>query len=266
MRKITATFNDAAIDIAVRKQEAARSRGQPRDPRLEPPREATREGYRLIADALAPDGFAFAPSGPRLTKHNGDLTYFISFQADRNNIAGRRAAVWIHGGVSSRTLGRWRQEHPNPWTSGPPSPVIAGGQIGNLREPWTWMEWDFSNRAGRSATAADAVHAVREIAFPFFAKFDDIPTAVETLSCDKPPWPHIVSLIEFAWSAVGREAAQDVGRQFLARHPTLLDHSDKRWKLSDSRARLPVGDTTPEIWPRFPWWPSWNSWIFRTDV
>lgn len=79
------------------------------------------------------------------------------FQSDRNNIAGRRAAVWIHARVQ------------NMGNSG----FIAGGQIGNLLVEPTWMEWDFADESAREREIDHAAAAIRRIILPFFATFEN---------------------------------------------------------------------------------------------
>jgi hypothetical protein len=150
-----------------------------------------------------------------------DLTFKISFQSDRNNFAGGRAAIWIHGSVESRALGRWRKRHEHPWIGGRNYfPAVATGQIGNLREPKSWMEWNFADPTTREAMADDAVMAIREIIFPVFANFDDLPVALEMLSEGgfQALWA-----AEFAFARAGREAAEKLIRSFFAHHPDLRE-------------------------------------------
>jgi len=93
----------------------------------------------------------------RLKRVQEGRVHSILFQSDRNNIPGRRAAVWIHAGVQN---------------VGSPK-FIDGGQIGNLLAEPTWMEWDFADESAREAEIDDAVAAIRRIILPFFAEFDN---------------------------------------------------------------------------------------------
>jgi hypothetical protein len=96
-------------------------------------------------------------SGPKLRRVHGDHVFSILFQSDRNNIAGRRAAVWIHAGVQNK--GR--------------AEFVDGGQIGDLLPQKTWMEWDFAGESARESEINDAVVAIRRIILPFFAQFEN---------------------------------------------------------------------------------------------
>jgi hypothetical protein len=147
------TFGDAIVATAKQKLDAARSRSAPID--AEKPREVILSAIQAIAGHLEEDGFSFVKSGPKLKRVHGDHILSILFQSDRNNIAGRRAAVWIHAGVQNKGSATF----------------IDGGQIGNLLPQQTWMEWDFADEGSRESEILDAVAAIRRIALPFFARF-----------------------------------------------------------------------------------------------
>jgi hypothetical protein len=206
---------DAILAGARNKAQAARARSQS-DSTAEKPRDVILGACEAIAAALEGDGFAFLRSGPKLKRADGDLTFQIFFQSDRNNMAGRRAAVWIHAGVRSATLGHWRRAHPMPWGGGdgPDAGLVAGGQIGNLTTGPNWLEWDFADRSGRAAEIDDAIATIRRIVLPFFALFANPARAVETLI--HRPVLRQCSLLEYAVAVLGREAAEAAGRAFLA--------------------------------------------------
>ena len=134
------SFRDLIIATARRKVEAARARSSPSA--AEKPREIIRGACEAIAANLKPDGFSSAKSGPKLKRVQGDLTFTIWFQSTRSNIAGRRAAVWIHAHVASKSLAKARRSQPMPWDTedGAFAGTVAGGQIGNLLAEPAWME------------------------------------------------------------------------------------------------------------------------------
>ena len=143
---------ESLAQMARQKHEAARARHMA-DHGAEKPREIILTACSAIADQLSKDGFSFLKSGPKLKRKARDLTHNIHFQSDRNNVAGRRAAMWIHASVSSDIMARWRLENPMPWngTHKPSLAIITGGQIGNLLPNSSWMEWNF-------ADISDALH------------------------------------------------------------------------------------------------------------
>lgn len=201
---------------------AARARNEPSSA-SEKPRDVILAACRAIGEHLEADGFSFLKSGPRLKRNAGDLTFEIYFQSDRNNIAGRRAAVWIHAGVGSRVLSNWRSEHPHPRVrrKGPGSDAIIGGQIGNLTDNPTWMEWDFADPSTRPAELEDAVSAIRKIIYPFFDLFDDPGHAVDVLVRRHWLWP--TSLVEYALAVPGPETAAAAVRPLLSINPAIND-------------------------------------------
>lgn len=212
------SFSEVIAATAQQKCEAAQTRGHGASD-AEKPRDVILAACEAIGDALRSEGFSFQRTGPNLKRVNGDLVFQIHFQSDRNNIAGRRAAVWIHGGVSSRALAKWRRVHPNVLIrrSGPGTGGVAGGQIGNLTEPFGWMEWDLADEADRQGQIADAVGSIRQILLPFFALFDDPATAVNALILDRNPWQS--SLVEYALCRLGKVAAEAAGRAYLHANP-----------------------------------------------
>jgi hypothetical protein len=149
------SLGDAIIATAEHKHEAATARSSP--VAGERPRDVILRSCEAIADKLKEDGFSFVKSGPKLKRVQADRVFTIWFQSDRNNIAGRRAAVWIHAGIQEARSGT----------------RIAGGQIGNLVAEPTWMEWDFADEVSRQNEISDAVAAIRRIILPFFATFEN---------------------------------------------------------------------------------------------
>ena len=148
------SFEQTIVATAKQKRDAAKARSS--TAAAEKPRDVMMRACQMIADKLASDGFAFVKSGMKLKRVQGDRVQAILFQSDRNNIPGRRAAVWIHAGVQN---------------AGSPK-FIDGGQIGNLLAEPTWMEWDFADESARDDEIDDAVAAIRRIILPFFAEFE----------------------------------------------------------------------------------------------
>jgi len=147
------SFNDAILATANQKRDAAQARSLPAA--AERPRDVILRACEMIAGQLKEDGFSFVRSGPKLKRVRRDRVFSIMFQSDRNNIAGKRAAIWIHAGVQNAGS----------------TTFIAGGQIGNLLPEPTWMEWDFADESARDREIDDAVAAIRRIILPFFATF-----------------------------------------------------------------------------------------------
>jgi hypothetical protein len=107
------SFGDAIVATAKHKRDAAQARSSPID--AEKPRDVILRACEIMADQLKEDGFVFVKSGPKLKRDHGDHVFSMLFQSDRNNIAARRAAVWMHAGVQNKGSAEF----------------IDGGQIGN---------------------------------------------------------------------------------------------------------------------------------------
>ncbi|MBB6251966.1 DUF4304 domain-containing protein [Nitrospirillum iridis] len=215
------SFGESVLAMARHKAEAAKGRSQA-DIAAEKPRDIILAACRDIGQRLAPQGFVFLKSGPLLKRTQGDLTFQIYFQSDRNNIAGGRAALWMHAGVLSRNLAQWKKQHPVPWGSRSPLPgpaAVAGGQIGNLTSPPGWMTWNFADPATRPDVLDDAVASIEKLILPFFALFDDpagnIGRILDLQSFGLQP-------LEYAMACLGHEVAEAAGRTYLlGREPAI---------------------------------------------
>jgi len=233
MRKLT---DLAAIirDTALRKQRAAEMRRSGAPAELPEPSAVFQDACAAIAQALQPDGFRYAKSGPHLTRKAGEFTHRISFQSSAHNVRGEYVALWIHANVLSKGLKTWRRrfEPQSNWD------FVAGAQIGNLELEAGWSEWDVADPESRPAVIQDAVRAIRSIIMPFFARFTDRPRALNTLDDWPVPGLEIVPAIELALSYDDQPRAQSLLERFFVRHPDL--RAEYHAKLEEYRhAGLP---------------------------
>lgn len=169
IRSLTEMISSTATD----KLATARARQTP-DNTAEKPRTAILDALKFIESAIASDGYAFSANSMKFSKKQGDFTYEISFQSDRNNAAGQRAAVWTHTLVHSRICTTWSRRHSSDWIRPATSfqPAIFVSQLGYLCKPAGWMEWDFADHTTRHPVAGDLLACIRERAYPVFATFE----------------------------------------------------------------------------------------------
>ena len=221
------SFAEIVVSTAKQKLAAARGRQNP-DQTAEKPRDAIMNGLQMVGASIAEDGYLFSPSGPKFVRKNGDLTYQIRVQSDRNNTAGQRAAVWVHAGVYSRVFTAWSKKHSSNWIrpNAPfPLPIFAT-QLGYLCEPAGWMEWDFADRGQRCATASDLIASIRSGAYPLFATFEGETEAISRLVDQHGPSHE--GVLGYLLST-GHEALAD---------ETLQRYLDQRPKLKNQFAAL----------------------------
>lgn len=151
------------------------------------PREVYSAACKKIAAAIVADGYLYVQSGPKLYRKSHDFVFQIIFQSSHRNIQGKLVALWIHGNVISPTLKQWRSANPC-LVKG--SDGVAGGQIGNLIHPPSWMEWNLAIASKRNKQIADAIATLRRITYPYFAMFDDTPSLITRLvKEDLPSFP-----------------------------------------------------------------------------
>lgn len=159
------------VDATAQQQRAAGQARQNPVVGAEKPKDAILDALSAVADAIAPDGYAFLRSGPRFTRKCNDFNFVISIHSDHNNAAGQRAAISAYALVYSKVLAAWRKKHPSNWARLNTTPLFTR-QLGYLCKPAGWMEWDFANKAVRSAIVDDFIATIRTGAFPLFSIFE----------------------------------------------------------------------------------------------
>jgi hypothetical protein len=206
-------------DVADRKRRGAEVRFVGTTPGAESPREVYLASCASIGAYLEDAfGFRYAKSGPRARRRSGDFTFEVSFQSSHNNVAGQHIALWIHGTVRSERLRRWRERQRHLL----PLDAVAGGQLGNLQADTSWLEWELAKVRKRDETIRDAIHAIEVLALPYFARFEDLPSLVETLVKEELPSMSIDRAIEFLMCFAGQPQARLAAANFLAAHRDLV--------------------------------------------
>lgn len=161
---------DLLISTAREKHTAVLARSGPLRHGMEPPRQVYMAALDRIAQALAPHGFRYTKSGPRLTRTDGPAIYRIIFQSDRNNVAGEHVRFLIHAAVENADLKRWLAQSAWPFAS---HGLVAAGQIGNLRWPQQWWSWEISDPSTRAERVDDAIAQIEAIILPLFDRLAD---------------------------------------------------------------------------------------------
>jgi hypothetical protein len=218
-RKETRSIADFIADIAYRKRRAAQARFAGTPPGQESPRDVYLAACASIGSHLEKSfEFKYSKSGPHARRKYGDFTFQISFQSDRNNIPGERVGLWIHGNVWSSRIKKWRESQPLLH----PFDYIAGGQIGNLQTNHCWLDWDLADVSKRDEVIRDALRAIEDLAFPYFAKFEDLPSLIKLLVNEDLPAMTIDRVVEFLMCFADKSAASLAAATFLKRRPDLV--------------------------------------------
>lgn len=216
------SFADIVALTAQQKLAAARARQHP-VAATEKPRQAILDGLQMVAEAIADDGYVFSPSGPKFTRKSGDLTFQINIQSDRNNVAGQRAAIWVHAHVYSRAFTAWSKKHRSEWIrpNAPfPLPIFAN-QLGYLCEPTAWVEWDFADISSRRSVADDLVASIRAGAYPLFSTFEAGVEQTARLAHQK--WPSPEGVLSYLLSKGHAALACETLRRFLDQRSDFRD-------------------------------------------
>jgi hypothetical protein len=240
-RKETRSIGDLIADTAYRKQRAAQARFAGTPPGQEKPRDVYLAGCASISGHLEECfGFSYSKSGPHARKRSGEFVFQVGFQSSNLNVAGEHVAMWIHANVLSPKMKKWRQGHPHLH----PSEYVAGGQLGNLRVNHAWLEWDLANARQRDEKIRDAINAIEDIAFPYFARFEDLAALFQTLVAEGLPSMMIDHVIEFLMCFADQGTAKQAGLNFLKKRSDLVqDYRDSFQKYS--RTALETGGPRP---------------------
>ena len=209
--KETRSISDFVADTARRKQRAAQSRFAGTPAGSESPREVYLCACAAIAAAFESTGYKYAKSGPHFRRRSGDFTFQVSFQSSHHNVSGEHVCLWIHGTVLSRRLKQWREQQPVAVSID----YVAGGQIGNLQTEYAWLEWELADPNSRDSVIDDAIRAINQLALPYFALFEDVPTLVFRLVEGDLPSMTIDRVIEFLMCYSDQPTARMAAANFL---------------------------------------------------
>jgi hypothetical protein len=212
------TVDSLSFDIALRKHRAGQARFGRGGTFGEKPRDVFNAACGEVANQLAPDGFTFKKSAHSAKRKHGDFTDEIWFQSSHNNVAGQYVALWIHANVHSDRMNDWRAAHPYPGSIVHDS--VGADQIGNLRTPSAWLEWNLA--VDRDAQIRRAVEQIRELAFPFFRLFENPDALASELTERQIPGIDLWRSIEFLLCFASREMAQRAIASFFKRRPELF--------------------------------------------
>lgn len=171
-----------------------------------------------IANRFVALGFRYQKSGPDLVRKRGDWKEKVGFQSSMNNVSGQRVAIWVFGTVWNGKVKKWRKAHQTPFAEWD---RVAGGQIGNLREPTGWVDWDLAVEAERPGTVDDICEAIRDIALPYFDAFQDVAALHRLLLGADLPGIDPKDAAELLLCYLGRAHASAYLRAWLARHQDL---------------------------------------------
>lgn len=180
--------------------------------KVELPREVYLQSCANICKPFESEGFRFAKSGPRMSKKSGDFIFEVSFQSSHYNTTGQSVAIWIHANVLSNAMKHWRSKNK---TLVSESRYVAGGQIGNLIKPASWLEWNVARSEFREHKIQTAVDAVRNIALPYFSAFEDVPQLCKRLASEAIPCMDIQNRLDFLACYSNANAVHAAARQFV---------------------------------------------------
>jgi hypothetical protein len=230
------TIEQGFQDLITNKQRAAENRFLAADCALESPKDVFAYACNRIGDSLVRDGFKYAKSGPKSSRQAGDFSFEVSFSSDHYNVAGKHVALAVCGLVQSNHFKKWQKAS----ALLNPTGFVVSGQLGYLTTEHLELQWELANPESRGAVIDGAVRAIREIAFPFFARFNDMPQLRLDLQHHRVPMMDIACTIDFLMCFGSRAEAIIAGRNFLQQRQDLIEPYRQELKLVRGREPLRV--------------------------
>lgn len=205
----------------------------------ERPREIYLASCSSIAESLNDLGFKYAASRQHSRRRAGDFVFQVSFQSSHYNAAGQQVRMSIFGTIFSPKLKAWRKSH----SSIHDNDCVAGGQIGNLQPLARWLEWNLADPSRRDEVISEAIEAVRELALPYFARFENADELIPYLIDHDLPSMDLSRVIDFLLCFADEDSARRASVRFLERRPDLqADYQSERLRLAkEGPHRRPSG-------------------------
>jgi hypothetical protein len=186
---------------------------------MEKPRDIYLEGCAFVGGFLAEQGFRYSASKQQGRRSRGEFEHLIAFQSSHLNVGGQFVALWIHANLRSRRMREWRSEQRRALRT---DDFCAGGQIGNLQEKATWLEWNLADPTARRSSLESAVSTIGQVALPYFALFEDVAALADRLVTRSVPSFEPENAIEFLLCFATREHAAAYLTRFFSERTDLL--------------------------------------------
>lgn len=181
----------------------------------EPPKQVFLDGCQQISMQLEPLGFRFAKSGPHASRRAGDWTFKIAFQSNYLNVGGEYVELVVHASVHSKAIEGWDKRSGWP---GNARDWVAGGQLGNLRNPHQWLTWNIANPLTRQAEIANIVANIQTTVLPLFERFGAPRKLAEQVAYSESPGFMLPeNAVRFVLWQLGRDEAEQCLR-FWVQH------------------------------------------------
>jgi hypothetical protein len=229
---------------------------------MESAREIFNQCCAEIAAPLAETGFQYHPGKHSAIRASGDLKFDIHFQSSFRNYlvpdggtnSLKRAVSKLmpygdfanfgnvtlieHASVSSKMMKKFRKSVHNGWTA---DDAVTGGQIGNLRSPTKWVQFNLANPHTRSEVIAKARQLIDTVALPYFELFNNPTDVVGRLLEGSMPWTWEPSALEYVCCFGSMDQALQLLNKFINDSPL------RRVEYRDALLRF-ASDGLPDVW------------------
>lgn len=228
MKRITG-LEEMVAHVAKAKSRAAAARFKPRPAGIEPPRTVYLRACLDISHPFESLGFKYAKSGPHLTRSRNPWKEQIKFQSSHLNVAGEVVEIAVHAFTWHKLLVKWRVEQRSPLAAKAP---LAGGQIGNLTVPYSWLVWNIADDTNRSEAIGQIVSSIWKLALPYFDAFLNPASLARSLTKQDLPSLEPADATELMLFEFGKRTANEYLGTWLLRNESSREKLDRHLAMA----------------------------------
>lgn len=92
------------------------------------------------------------------------------------------------------------------------------------------MEWELAEPSTRDEAIRDAIEAIEQIAIPYFAKFENLPSLFQLLTGQEVEEMMINRIVEFLMCFADQPTARLAAANFLKRRPDLVQAYEQSYR------------------------------------
>lgn len=245
-KRVTKGLADAIQSVVDRKRAFAAHAFKPADQSIEAPKDVLLAACQVIAERFEPLQFKYLKSDRGLVRKRGDWVDRLSFGTDHYNVRGERVDLTVSALACNNRIKRMRNNGESVFPFNLEWGSIAGGDLGRLVADSTFFHWNLADPKQRAATIDDVVEHIKNIALPWFAKFEDYETFSQAAESDDIRCFEIHNEIDLRLLYEGQQSAARCIERWCQHHadqvPSILNN------LELIKQTPPAG--VPSGWPR----------------
>lgn len=136
----------------------------------QPTKEVFREVCERFGELMAPEGFRYFKTGPKLKRLDGRFGIIIDFGTSRYNQRGEFVSWELFCGIISPEFQRFSKKLlPNVWAE-----RIISANLGNYRNPSEYLSFDVADPQRREPILSSAISEMKQNFYPVYEQFQNL--------------------------------------------------------------------------------------------